>query len=303
MNELAQLLVNLEAGAAATFGDATIVRLLAPSSEGTVDADLLEEGVRDGRTVVREIGLEGIVNEVVVDHGGPKLLLLIDGEQLLGAKQNRIFNASFLVPPGASTHIPVSCVERGRWRYSTTSFDAAGSTIAPSLRASKLSRVGKSVREKRTYDADQGAVWRDVDSLLGKRRTLSPTSAYEDTVHRDRERIEHRLGDLAPSDRQVGVALVRGGRVELLELFGSPALFTRSWRKVARGVLVEIDGALSAPDERAPRAVQELLELLARAPQTRSRAPGAGETIHGEVDGRTVGAIAHDGCIYHLIAA
>ncbi len=43
-------------------------------------------------------------------------VLLLDGEELVGAKQNRILNLTVLVPAHQTIVIPVSCVEAGRWR-------------------------------------------------------------------------------------------------------------------------------------------------------------------------------------------
>ncbi len=34
------------------------------------------------------------------------------------AKQNRIVNATILVPAREKVEVPVSCAERGRWRFS-----------------------------------------------------------------------------------------------------------------------------------------------------------------------------------------
>jgi hypothetical protein len=42
-------------------------------------------------------------------------LLLLDGEELVGAKQNRILNTTVLVDAHVTVTIPVSCVEQGRW--------------------------------------------------------------------------------------------------------------------------------------------------------------------------------------------
>ena len=81
---------------------------------GGPDADLLEEGLAQGLTSVEEVSEQGSVNQLRVSHRGQRPLLLIDGEQVLGAKQNRVFNASFLVPPNGVAVVPVSCVERGR---------------------------------------------------------------------------------------------------------------------------------------------------------------------------------------------
>ena len=49
-------------------------------------------------------------------------VLLYDGEELLGAKQNRILNVTVLVPAASEKTVPVSCVEEGRWHARSAAF-------------------------------------------------------------------------------------------------------------------------------------------------------------------------------------
>ena len=96
--------------------DAVIVPHLAgPLVAEAAEADLLEEAIARGATEVAELDEAGRVARVQGAHGGDRLLLLLDGEELVGAKQNRIVNLTILVAAGQSLHIPVSCVEAGRW--------------------------------------------------------------------------------------------------------------------------------------------------------------------------------------------
>ena len=111
-HELAALLPRLGAGPPVDLGDLAVVPLLA--ADLSVEADLLAESLARGTTEVAELDVEGDVNRVVVRHHGRWQLLLIDGEEMVGAKQNRILNVSALVPASTRLEIPVSCVEQGR---------------------------------------------------------------------------------------------------------------------------------------------------------------------------------------------
>ena len=57
----------------------------------------------------------------------PHHILLFDGEELKGAKQNRILNTTILIAAGTSLDVPVSCTEQGRWSYDSAEFGSSGS--------------------------------------------------------------------------------------------------------------------------------------------------------------------------------
>jgi len=54
---------------------------------------------------------------------------IIDVQELVGAKQNRILNTDVLVPAKSTRDVPVSCVERGRWGYKSRHFTPGGSPM------------------------------------------------------------------------------------------------------------------------------------------------------------------------------
>jgi hypothetical protein len=57
-----------------------------------------------------------------VVNRGPEPVLIIDGEELVGAKQNRVVNLTILVAAQSALTIPVSCVEAGRWTARSRAF-------------------------------------------------------------------------------------------------------------------------------------------------------------------------------------
>lgn len=295
--ELGVLLGKVHPGEPVEVGEVSIVPLL--SGDPGPDAVLLEEALETSCAVVEELGEAGSVQEVKVTYTGPGMLLLLDGEEILGAKQNRIFNASFLVASGPPVIIPVSCVEQGRWKYTSKRFSSSGRTLSSRARSAKLQRVHRSMLTTQSYDADQGAVWSDVEDVLERTHTRSASRAYADAAQAHTETVESRLEDLAPLPEQQGLAVVQGAQVLSLDLFGSPKLYRRAWQKIARGILFEAFEPGHHPGD--PRqALAELLSSAARVEVMRANAPGAGETLHGEGAGYVLGAVTHQGAVYHL---
>ena len=87
----------------------------------------------------------GQVSALKVDVKGAVPVLLLDGEELIGAKQNRVVNLTILAPPRRTTVIPVSCVESGRWRHVSRGFASAPRAQFAEGRAAKMRQVTASL--------------------------------------------------------------------------------------------------------------------------------------------------------------
>ena len=62
---------------------------------------------------VSEVSEAGSVNAVFATSNGDAPVLILDGDESVGAKQNRILNATVLVPPKKKVEVPGSRVECG----------------------------------------------------------------------------------------------------------------------------------------------------------------------------------------------
>ena len=295
---LVAFLSSVRPGAPVDLDNLAVVPLHLPS--GSADAELLEEGIAAGHTTVGEVDHAGDVNRVRVAHAGARPLLLVDGEELVGAKQNRILNASFLVGAGTRVDIPVSCVEHGRWQRRSSAFTSAARTVSPSVRIEKLANTVRSLRDTGRFDADQGAVWTTVDRLMRQHGTHSPTSAYAALADRRAAAVDEVVERLAPAEGQVGFAAIRDGRLVSLDLLGSPDLFRRGWRKLARGLVTEDLEPSASPG--AAGIAAAALKLATIADYARADAPGIGATLHGRVAGLVIAAVACEGRVYHAVA-
>jgi hypothetical protein len=91
----------------------TLIPLLA-SDTGVRDYLILEEALSQGMVDITEVSHGGSVPDLQLINKSADKLLVVDGEELIGAKQNRIVNATFLIAGQTEITIPVSCVEQGR---------------------------------------------------------------------------------------------------------------------------------------------------------------------------------------------
>ncbi len=143
----------------------------------SLDYLLLAEGLREGLVSLRELSEGGSVPDLVVENRAKVAVLIVDGEELVGAKQNRVANLSMLIPANKTTTIPVSCVEQGRWAYDSHDFKVTDQVQYARGRAVKLASVHRSLRSTGTRRSDQAQVW---DSIHEKAEMLdagSPTGS------------------------------------------------------------------------------------------------------------------------------
>ncbi len=125
---------------------------------------------------VTEVDTAGSVQDLSVLNHSDLHLLIYEGTLLKGAKQNRIVNATVLLPPKAKTVIPASCVEAGRWSYSSRSFSKSPYDAPSSLRK----RVRSSIYSSQNLKGDQSAVWDEVRLYSIRSSSFSPTNDFEE---------------------------------------------------------------------------------------------------------------------------
>src|SRR5512135_788820 len=103
--------------------------------------DTLDEAIKTGTLKVVEVSEGGSVPNLKVQNTGPLPVLLVVGEELIGAKQNRVLNTSLLVPANQELTVPVSCVEQGRWSYTSRAFGSSTTSSHLRLRQSQVNNV------------------------------------------------------------------------------------------------------------------------------------------------------------------
>jgi hypothetical protein len=262
----------------------------------------LDEALAAGLVSVTEVSESGSVPELLVKNLAPEPVLILDGEELVGAKQNRIVNLTILVAARQTTRIPVSCVEAGRWARRSHEFAAAGRAHYASGRARKLEQVSFALRTSGSRMADQCAVWDDIEQKAGRMRAESATRAAAAMYEASRARLDEFLEHLTALPRQAGALFTINGIVAGIDLFDCPATWQKSMRKLVESYGLDAVDHSGAPAPDAKPQPTRFLATLKEAPRKRFPAIGIGDDVR--ISGTTIagGGLVVDGRLVHLVA-
>jgi len=205
----------------------------------SMDYLLLDEALAEGLMEVVEVDKEGSVPELKVNNKSRQMILILDGEELVGAKQNRIINTTILVQGRSSLVIPVSCVEQGRWSYDGPRFHSQERMMSSNLRAMKTEQVNYSVRASGEFRADQGAIWNSIVEKADRMEAPSPTGAMATIYDKEMSSIRDYVSHFRLIDSQVGAVFMINGKVVGLDSFGKPESFSKVSEKLVRSYVLD----------------------------------------------------------------
>jgi hypothetical protein len=275
------------------------------AAEGKLHYLTLAEALRlgDGKFVIREVSGSGSVPELLVVNGLDKGVLILEGEELIGAKQNRVPNLTLLVPADTEVRLPVSCVEAGRWSYATPEFTEAPRTQFASGRARKVASV--SMRHAGSRRSDQGEVWDQIAEKAASLGTHSPTSAMADMYNDRQVQLEGYANALREATADAhGAAFAVGSRLVGLDIFDQASTCGKLADKLLAGYALE---ALSEDSEArfkvpTPDAVTRLLADLTSGEIQAYPALGAGTDLRFAGRDCVGGGLLVNDALLHLAA-
>ncbi len=292
----------------ATFENMTVFPLTCGAGI-TSDYLTLDEALAEKFAAITEVSEGGSVPELRFVNFGDKRVLLVDGEELVGAKQNRVLNLSIMVPAGKTLVVPVSCVERGRWHHRSREFSSSPRAHYAEGRARKMAQVNASMRASGSRTSDQGEVWNHINEKFSRFRSHSPTSAMSDIYEQQSVRLEDYVRSFTPAGDQVGAVFAIEGKVVGLELFDSPETLRKLFPKLLRSYGLDAldrarSGAATAGARRTPSRARAaaFLRRVSRANEEQFPALGEGQDLRLTGPSLTGGALAVDGRVVHLSA-
>ena len=213
-----------------------------PPGQEIPNYTVLEEAMENQTGLLHETGN---VNELLIENPGDTDLFIQAGDIVKGGRQDRTLGADFIVPAkSGKVPIPVFCVEAARWHKRRSESDVCFSKSSDFIASKKLRSA---VNQKKS----QSVVWASVEEDQGKlsasiglcaKAAMSPSSlqlSYE--MKETAAAVEGYLAGLesAPSAEAAGVVWAINGKLSHADIYGSPALFRKFWKKLLRAAAFE----------------------------------------------------------------
>ncbi len=290
------LISGLKRGEPTTAGALTLVPLFGalPGPEYLLASD----AVAQGHLKIEEMD-GGVVPQLIAMNTSQHPVLVVDGEHLEGAKQNRILNVSVLLAAGRKTVLPVSCVEQGRWHYEGRSDFAPSSDHSYSRLRRLQAEASLQMVGGRKMRPSQGAVWEEVAT---KHREMgvegSASGAMRDAYDTRRTEVDAIRSTFAePQTEQTGVIAFVSGRPVAMDLFDRAESLSKMWPRLVSGYSLD---ALGMPANAGWEKGATFLRFAGEAAMTMHEGLGLGMDVTLTSDHIVGNALSYDGGVVHM---
>lgn len=251
----------LEFGELQTFKNMAVLPILGP--EGGPQYITLRMALERGVLTVKEVSAGGSIPELLVTNRGDLPVLLLDGEELAGAKQNRALNTTILLPERSKTTIPVSCTEQGRWSYVSREFVDSGYVMAAPARAAMHESVQMALSRGEGFRSNQGEVWEEIATLSERAHAPSPTGAMRDVFQARGAPLKDYLNAFPCQPHQTGLFVFIGGEVAGFDTVSLSSAYSDLHPKLVKSYAME--AMLEPEGKQASASVEQALTFLSEA--------------------------------------
>jgi hypothetical protein len=257
----------------------------------------MSDALQAGTLRITEVG-SGTVPELLAINGGESAVLVLDGEQLVGARQNRTTNRSLLLPAKSETKIPVSCMEQGRWHFDSEHFQPAPHNSPPAVRRQAREveaghvRMGEEMSTAALSTA-QGQVWDAIAKHSARLGARSETGALNDLYASRAEDLDGWASEYRAAPEQVGLLAFLGGRPLGMDVIGCRRLYARLHDRLVRGYVMDALGSATRGRTISGDAAQAYLDRVSAARRVES--PTVGEGRYAVLAGKVIGGELTDG--------
>lgn len=199
----------------------------------------LKEALDKQVLIISEVSHEGSVPELKVANKAEIAVLLLDGEELSGAKQNRVLNSTILLKEKSETIIPVSCTEQRRWEYTSRDLSDSGTVMIPKLRVMKARSVSDTLADSQQFRSDQGTVWTGIEEMSEEAEAPSQTGAMRDVFQAKKSDLDAYLEAVNCVPHQRGLFALIDEEIVGFDFVSLESAFSKLHQKLVKSYAME----------------------------------------------------------------
>jgi len=293
-------LSKIEFGELKVFNNMAIFPLFTPIHDGP-EYLTLGEALEKNLLTITEVSQSGSVPELKVQNRATIPVLLLDGEELAGAKQNRVLNTTILLKENSETIIPVSCTEQGRWAYVSRVFRASGRLMNRDVRMRKVASVSRSLRDNLTYYSSQGEVWDGIACFSQAANVFSSTGAMKDVFDSKETDLKGYIEAFPYVAGQKGILVSVNGKVVGFDILSRSQAYERLHQKIVESYA--IDASIHPSKVTGIPSLNEsksFLEAVAACQEHVFPSPGYGQDHRFEGEGMVGSSLVYQERVIHL---
>lgn len=250
----------------------------------------IEEAINTGNAEFRELDTPD-VNEICLINRGNSPVLMLDGDEITGALQNRIISRSDIAEPNSTRRISVICAEEDRW--DEIGGFKTGYCSYPSLRALLT-------KSRQTRIDIQKAIWKEIQRKMTVTKTRSATSSMHDIFENLAEEINRYIEDFQSLNHNaIGLIGTTGNRILGCDIFQNPKIYQKCENKLVRSYALDAIEYLHKGNGQ-PNVEKFLTRTLVALNKNRSKTKTQNITI--KADGLLGQATVYQDNIVHLSA-
>jgi len=300
---IALYLKSLELDLEARFQNMTVFPLFNENGSGTKYLSL-DEALELRLIKVTEVSESGDVPNLLVANKGEIPILILAGEELVGAKQNRLVNATFLVPGLSNLTVPVSCVEQGRWGYRGKEFKSERRMSSPNLRSKVEEDVSYSLNAQEGFRANQSRVWDEISAKSARLAVHSKTLAMGAIYESYDDQLKNYLENFPRSVGQTGFLASINERLAGMELFDTAENLGKYFDKLIQSYALDAIDLMRQKQHKSSQATgikaESWLAKLKNAPVITTPSLGLGQDLRVDGEGIIGSGLLYDESLVYL---
>lgn len=199
----------------------------------------LENAFKKACIKFKEVSQSGSVPELLAVNSCNNKVLIIEGQELKGAKQNRTLNTHILLPEKSKTVIPVSCTEQGRWRYEKNNFDMTDKLVSHKMRRAINTSVKQGLYNRNSFKSNQHEVWEEIKSYMASFNKKNNTSSYHTLFEELKNEMRDYDGKFPIMENQMGIVVFIDGKLEGVEVITDANIYKQNHDKIIKSYIID----------------------------------------------------------------